>query len=109
MGHAKDYADQRGQIRMVDGSLLSLVCVCADRPAVPMATYCSPDVTTHPTCLLRVGGKGAVEAPETDLFFATAIAIPEENWQKFEAFAQAPAKAIPELAELAKTKPAWQD
>lgn len=51
----------------------------------------------------------AVEAAETELLFATAITIPEEHWQKFEAFAQAPAKAVPGLAELAKTQPAWQD
>lgn len=51
----------------------------------------------------------AVEAAETDLFFGTTVTIPAENWKKFETWAQAPAKAVPGLAELAKTRPEWQD
>lgn len=51
----------------------------------------------------------AVEAAETDLFFGTTVTIPAEHWKKFETWAQAPAKAVPGLADLAKTRPEWQD
>lgn len=51
----------------------------------------------------------AVEAAETDLLFGTAVIIPAVSWKKFEDWAQEPAKAVPELARLAKTRPAWRD
>ena len=51
----------------------------------------------------------AVDAAETDLAFATTVIIPAERWKRFEAFARSPPKEIPGLADLAKTKPAWQD
>lgn len=51
----------------------------------------------------------AVEAAETELAFQPVVTIPEGNWRKFEAWANKPAKAIPALADLAGTKPAWQD
>jgi uncharacterized protein (DUF1778 family) len=51
----------------------------------------------------------AVEAAETDLFFAAAITIPPENWDRFEAFARAPARTLPGLSELARTEPAWRE
>ncbi len=51
----------------------------------------------------------AVEAAETDLFFTETVTIPADNWEKFEAWSQAPAKAVPGLEDLAKTRPAWQD
>lgn len=51
----------------------------------------------------------AVEAAETELCFGAAITIPNENWQKFEMWAREPARSVPGLAELAKTRPAWQD
>ena len=31
------------------------------------------------------------------------------DWEKFEAWAHAPAKPVPALAELAAIRPAWQD
>lgn len=51
----------------------------------------------------------AVEAAEAELSFQSAITIPDAHWRKFEAWASTPAKAVPALAELARTRPAWQD
>jgi uncharacterized protein (DUF1778 family) len=51
----------------------------------------------------------AVEAAETELCFGTTVTIPAEHWEKFESWAQAPAEAVPGLADLAKTRPEWQD
>lgn len=51
----------------------------------------------------------AVEAAEVDLSFGTSVTIPAAHWRKFEAWAKRPAKALPGLAKLAKTRPAWRD
>lgn len=51
----------------------------------------------------------AVEAAKTELSFQSSITIPDGNWRKFEAWVNKPAQAIPALAELARTRPAWQD
>jgi uncharacterized protein (DUF1778 family) len=51
----------------------------------------------------------AVEAAEAELTFQSIVTIPDANWRKFEAWAHKPAKAIPALADLAGTRPAWQD
>jgi hypothetical protein len=37
------------------------------------------------------------------------VTIPAADWEKFEAWAHAPAKAVPTLRKLAGTRPAWQD
>jgi len=37
------------------------------------------------------------------------VTIPDANWRDFEAWAKAPAKSIASLADLAGTRPAWQD
>jgi hypothetical protein len=36
------------------------------------------------------------------------ITIPAADWEKFEAWAHAPAKPVPALRELAATRPVWQ-
>lgn len=51
----------------------------------------------------------AVEAAETELLLATVVTIPAQAWEAFEAWAQAPAEAVPGLADLAETRPAWRD
>lgn len=51
----------------------------------------------------------AVEAAETDLFFRGLVTIPAANWKKFEAWANAPARKIAGLEDIAKTRPSWQD
>jgi uncharacterized protein (DUF1778 family) len=49
----------------------------------------------------------AVEAAEADVFEHTVVAIPAADWERFEAWAHAPAKDLPALRRLAKTRPAW--
>lgn len=51
----------------------------------------------------------AVEAAETDLFFRALVTIPAANWKKFEAWANAPAREIAGLKDLAITRSSWQD
>jgi uncharacterized protein (DUF1778 family) len=51
----------------------------------------------------------ALEAAEEELLFHPLVTIPAGDWEKFEAWAHAPGKQVPALAELAATRPAWQD
>lgn len=51
----------------------------------------------------------AIEAAETDLLNRSVVTIPAEDWEKFEAWVDAPAKDIPALRKLSATTPAWQD
>ena len=51
----------------------------------------------------------AIEAAEMALLDQRQVTIPAAEWEKFEAWAQAPAKVVPGLRELAATRPAWQD
>ena len=50
----------------------------------------------------------AIEAAEIDLLSQPVVTIPAADWARFEAWASAPAKAVPGLAELAAHKPAWR-
>lgn len=50
----------------------------------------------------------ALEAAETDLLDRRVVTIPAKDWAKFEAWASAPAKAVPALRKLAKSRPIWQ-
>jgi uncharacterized protein (DUF1778 family) len=50
----------------------------------------------------------AIEAAEADIFEHPLVAIPADAWEKFETWAKAPAKDIPALTRLAKTRPVWQ-
>lgn len=51
----------------------------------------------------------AVEAAEMDLLDRRIVTIPADAWDRFEAWAQAPARAVPELRDLAAIRPAWRD
>ena len=51
----------------------------------------------------------ALEAAEMDLLDRRIVTIPAAAWDRFEAWAQAPAKTVPELRELAATRLAWRD
>ena len=51
----------------------------------------------------------AIEAAEADLLERRIVTIPAEDWDKLEAWVQAPAKDIPALRKLSATRPAWQD
>ena len=51
----------------------------------------------------------ALEAAEQDLFDHRLVTIPADDWDKFENWANAPAKEIPALRRLSATRPAWRD
>ena len=50
----------------------------------------------------------AVEAAEVDLFQQGTVVIPAANWKKFEAWVNEPARNVPALRNLARTRPAWR-
>jgi len=49
----------------------------------------------------------ALEAAEIDVLGRTVVTIPAESWEQFEAWIGEPAKEIPALRELSRTKPSW--
>lgn len=51
----------------------------------------------------------AIEAAEADLLERRIVTISAEDWDKFEAWVDAPAKDVPALRKLSATRPAWQD
>lgn len=51
----------------------------------------------------------AVEAAELELVHQNRVVIPAIDWEKFEAWVDSPAKDVPALHDLAKTRPAWRD
>ncbi len=51
----------------------------------------------------------ALEAAEIDVLNYGIVSIPAADWEKFEAWASAPARELPALKELAASRPAWQD
>lgn len=51
----------------------------------------------------------ALEAAEMELLDRRLVVIAAADWEKFEAWAKAPAKDVPGLRELAGTRPAWRD
>jgi uncharacterized protein (DUF1778 family) len=50
----------------------------------------------------------AIEAAEAEVFAHPLVAIPADAWEKFETWAKAPAKDVPTLRRLSKTRPIWQ-
>jgi uncharacterized protein (DUF1778 family) len=50
----------------------------------------------------------ALEAAEIDMLDRPVVTIPAEHWEKFERWANAPARKIPALQDLAATPAAWQ-
>lgn len=50
----------------------------------------------------------ALEAAETDLLNRRIVTITEKDWARFEAWASAPAREVPALRKLSKTRPVWQ-
>jgi uncharacterized protein (DUF1778 family) len=51
----------------------------------------------------------ALEAAEIELLDQRIVTIAAADWERFEAWAHAPAKPVPALRELAAIRPAWQD
>jgi uncharacterized protein (DUF1778 family) len=51
----------------------------------------------------------AIEAAETDLLERRIVTIAAEQWEKVEAWVDAPAREVPALRKLSATRPAWQE
>lgn len=51
----------------------------------------------------------ALEAAEIELLDHRIVTIAAADWDRFEAWAQAPGKSVPALQALSGTRPAWQD
>lgn len=51
----------------------------------------------------------ALEAAEIELLGHPVVTIPAADWDRFDAWAHAPAKPVPALQDLAATRPVWQD
>lgn len=51
----------------------------------------------------------ALEAAELELMDRRLVTIPAAAWEKFEAWASAPARDVPELRTLADSRPAWRE
>jgi uncharacterized protein (DUF1778 family) len=50
----------------------------------------------------------ALDAAETDVLEHRIITIPAKDWERFEAWAAKPARAVPALKELARRPPTWR-
>jgi hypothetical protein len=76
------------------------------RPAVELGAG-----LLHAACgleRLADGRRRALEAAETDLLNRRIVTIPVKDWARFEAWASAPAREVPALRKLSKTRPVWQ-
>lgn len=51
----------------------------------------------------------AIDAAEADSLERRVVAIPARDWERFEAWVDAPTKDVPALRSLATRKPVWQD
>ena len=51
----------------------------------------------------------AIEAAEMAVFDARVVTIAAEDWERFEAWVDAPARDVPALRDLAASHPAWRD
>ncbi len=51
----------------------------------------------------------ALEAAEMEVLDHRLVTISAVDWEKFEAWAYAPAKDVPALRVLATSRPVWQD
>jgi uncharacterized protein (DUF1778 family) len=50
----------------------------------------------------------ALEAAATDLLNRRIVTIPAKDWAGFEAWARVPAREVPALWKLPKTRPVWR-
>jgi uncharacterized protein (DUF1778 family) len=51
----------------------------------------------------------ALEAAEMEVLEHRVVTIPAEDWERFEAWVNSPAKDVPALRRLASSRPVWQD
>ncbi|MFM9971608.1 MAG: DUF1778 domain-containing protein [Burkholderiales bacterium] len=50
----------------------------------------------------------AIDAAEADVLDRRSVVIAAKDWEKFEAWAHAPARKIPALRKLSRTPPVWK-
>jgi uncharacterized protein (DUF1778 family) len=50
----------------------------------------------------------AIEAAEVDVLERRIVTIPAKDWERFEAWAARPARAIAGLKDLARKPPTWR-
>ena len=50
----------------------------------------------------------ALESAEMEVLGRSVVTIPAEEWKKFEAWLDRPAKSLPALVKLARTQPSWK-
>ncbi len=50
----------------------------------------------------------ALEAAEIEVLSRSNVVIPAEHWEKFEAWVNRPAEALPGLEKLTRLKPTWE-
>jgi uncharacterized protein (DUF1778 family) len=50
----------------------------------------------------------ALEAAELEVMERRVVVIPAKDWERFEAWAARPPRAIPGLKELARRPPTWR-
>jgi uncharacterized protein (DUF1778 family) len=51
----------------------------------------------------------ALEAAELAVLDRRVVAIPPEDWAKFEKWAKSPPQELPGLRKLAASRPVWED
>jgi uncharacterized protein (DUF1778 family) len=51
----------------------------------------------------------ALDAAEMEVLDHRVVTIPAEDWERFEAWVNSPAKDVPALRRLASSRPVWQD
>lgn len=50
----------------------------------------------------------AIESAEMEILDKRVVDIPADDWAKFEAWLYEPAKVLPQVQELMKSKPVWE-
>jgi len=51
----------------------------------------------------------ALQAAESDLMNPRIVTIPARDWARFKAWASTPAKDVPALRKLTRSRPVWQE
>ncbi len=91
---------------MVTESTASVLSVRVSRHERELLEFAAAQARTNLSDYVR---RNAVEAAEFAALDRRIVTIPAEKWAAFEAWANRPPQLIPALAELAASKPAWQD
>lgn len=86
-------------------------------PNPPLSVRVSPDerslleaaATQARTSLSDFIRRRALDAAELEVLDRRIVTIPATEWERFEAWARIPGKAVPALVELADSRAAWED